>query len=182
MSKCTNVLTPLIGQHLQWKQHLQVDTIIDEFEPPEVLRKYYPGGLVGHDKQGCPVWIVPLGSLDIKGLLHSAKKTDFVRYTVKCLQESEEDMKNQSERVSLFHAILWPLARDDHFRAGEYVLKFWNSFHCTRLNHNGTRSFSIVSSLAVRHQLKGLFLLYYFLFQELSVSFPDNGREERERE
>lgn len=85
---------------MQWKQHLQVDTIIDDFDPPEVLRKYYPGGLVGHDKQGCPVWIVPLGSLDIKGLLHSTKKTDFVRYTVKCLQESEEDMRSQTEKVS----------------------------------------------------------------------------------
>ena len=77
-----------------------MDNILEDFDPPEVLKKYYPGGLVGHDKEGCPVWIVPLGNLDIKGLFHAAKKTDFIRYTVRCLQQSEEDMKQQSEKVS----------------------------------------------------------------------------------
>ena len=52
---------------MQWKQLYAVDSVIDEFDPPEVLKKYYPGGLIGHDKQDCPVWIVPLGNMDIKG-------------------------------------------------------------------------------------------------------------------
>lgn len=55
---------------------------------------------MGHDREGCPVWIIPLGNMDIKGLLHSAKKMDFIKYTVKMMQESEEDMSVQSERVS----------------------------------------------------------------------------------
>ena len=55
---------------------------------------------MGHDKEGCPVWIVPLGNLDIKGLLHSVKKMDFIKYTVRMMEQSEEDMTVQSERVS----------------------------------------------------------------------------------
>lgn len=78
-----------------------MDDILDEYTPPDVLRKYYPGGLVGHDKEGCPVWIIPLGNLDINGLLHSCKKMDFIRYTVKLLQESELDMSVQSERLGI---------------------------------------------------------------------------------
>jgi len=33
-----------------------------------LFRKFYPGGLSGYDKDGCPVWIVPLGSADLKGV------------------------------------------------------------------------------------------------------------------
>ena len=34
---------------------------------PEVLRKYYPGGHCGFDKEGCPIWIDPIGNIDPKG-------------------------------------------------------------------------------------------------------------------
>lgn len=50
-----------------WKLQYGVDTIIDDYNPSEVLKQYYPGGLVGHDRQDCPFWIIPLGSMDLKG-------------------------------------------------------------------------------------------------------------------
>ncbi|KAH9383779.1 hypothetical protein HPB48_025549 [Haemaphysalis longicornis] len=36
-----------------------------------VLRKYYPGGFVGYDRDGRPVSIIPFGRCDLKGLLMS---------------------------------------------------------------------------------------------------------------
>ena len=33
----------------------------------EVVRKYYPGGHCGFDKDGCPIWINPIGNIDPKG-------------------------------------------------------------------------------------------------------------------
>ncbi|KAI1292016.1 SEC14-like protein 2 [Halotydeus destructor] len=89
----------MLRRHMQWKKLFNVDNLIDEFDAPEVLKKYYPGGLVGHDRDHCPVWIIPMGNMDIKGLFHSVKKTDFSRYTIRQLQLSEEDMKVQSERT-----------------------------------------------------------------------------------
>ena len=44
------------------------DRIIDEWNPPRVLRKYFVGGMCGHDKEGSPVYIVPIGNLDMKGM------------------------------------------------------------------------------------------------------------------
>ena len=44
-----------------------MNTILEEYEPPEVLIKYFPGGHCGFDKEGAPVWISPSGQLDIKG-------------------------------------------------------------------------------------------------------------------
>jgi len=38
-----------------------------DWTPPEVLRRFYPGGLFGHDKRGRPIWIEPIGLGDYKG-------------------------------------------------------------------------------------------------------------------
>ena len=46
-----------------WK----VDTILD-WDPPEVLKKYYPGGFAGFDKTGSPIFVVESAKLDMKGV------------------------------------------------------------------------------------------------------------------
>jgi len=43
------------------------DTVLDEWTAPEVLRKYFVGGMAGHDREGSPVYVVPMGRLDMKG-------------------------------------------------------------------------------------------------------------------
>ena len=48
---------------------MEVDTI-ESWTPPEVLTKYYPGGLFGFNKDGLPVWIEPSGNCDIKGIVY----------------------------------------------------------------------------------------------------------------
>lgn len=45
---------------------MQVDKVL-EWEVPEVLLKYYPGGYFGEDKEGCPLWFDTLGTVDLKG-------------------------------------------------------------------------------------------------------------------
>ena len=49
-----------------WRNQRGVDFVL-QWKPPEVLRKYYPGGFTGFDASGCPVWIIPYGNLDLKG-------------------------------------------------------------------------------------------------------------------
>ena len=44
-----------------------MDRILEEYNPPDVLVNYFPGGHCGYDKEGAPVWITPSGQLDIKG-------------------------------------------------------------------------------------------------------------------
>lgn len=44
------------------------DSILEKYQEPEVMAKYYAGGLYGRDKEGRPLWINPLGNLDIKGI------------------------------------------------------------------------------------------------------------------
>lgn len=50
-----------------WRKHMGANTILDDFVVPEVLQKYYPGGICGQDKQGALVWMDPVGRIDSKG-------------------------------------------------------------------------------------------------------------------
>ncbi|XP_076345644.1 SEC14-like protein 3 isoform X1 [Tachypleus tridentatus] len=82
-----------------WRKQMDVEFLREDYEPPDVIKRYFPGGLVGHDKEGCPLWIVPFGCMDIKGLFHSVKKSEFIKHFVHLLEKSEVDMKNQSEKL-----------------------------------------------------------------------------------
>jgi hypothetical protein len=54
-------------QSLEWREQWQADTMLQEFRPPEVLRRYFCGGICGYDKEGYPIFIEPAGNLDMKG-------------------------------------------------------------------------------------------------------------------
>ena len=52
---------------MEWRKKWKADTILQDFDPPEVLKKYYPGGLAGYDKWGNPVWLIKSAKFDMKG-------------------------------------------------------------------------------------------------------------------
>ena len=54
-------------QSLEWRRKYGADTILDDWTPPEVCVKYYPGGFFGESKQGYPIWFDTLGTIDLKG-------------------------------------------------------------------------------------------------------------------
>lgn len=45
----------------------------------QVLKTYYAGGILGHDKEGAVVKLELLGKLDMKGLMRSTRRTDLER-------------------------------------------------------------------------------------------------------
>ena len=56
----------LIRKDQSWRKALGVEFLLS-WQPPEVLRKYFPGGFAGFDREGFPVWIIPYGQFDMKG-------------------------------------------------------------------------------------------------------------------
>lgn len=89
----------MLRKNLQWRKQMDVDNILDNWTPPEVLTKYYPGGLFGHTKDGLPVWIEPAGSLDPKGLLYSCKKSDILKFKIQHCEMIQRALKRQSEKM-----------------------------------------------------------------------------------
>ncbi|VDL60248.1 unnamed protein product [Hymenolepis diminuta] len=61
--------------HLQWRSENKLDELLTNFTIPEVIEKYFPGGICGQDKFGRPAFICPAGTTDVFGLMRSASRT-----------------------------------------------------------------------------------------------------------
>ncbi len=60
----------MLRENLEWRARIGADKLLETYTPPEVLQRYYPGGLAGFDKEGRPVWIDTTGRADPKGMGH----------------------------------------------------------------------------------------------------------------
>lgn len=65
----------------------------------QVLRKYYAGGILGHDKEGAVVKLELLGKLDMKGLMRSTRRTDLERYDGSTISQKVEGDNPKVENV-----------------------------------------------------------------------------------
>ncbi|XP_025092683.1 retinal-binding protein-like isoform X2 [Pomacea canaliculata] len=83
---------------MAYRQKLGVDKLLEEYEPPEVLKMYLAGGFSGYDKEGSPVKVELFGRLDIKGIVYSAKKVDLEKTKLLQCEKTVMDWKQQSEK------------------------------------------------------------------------------------
>ena len=65
----------------------------------QVLQKYMPGGFCGYDKDGSPILIELYGYMDMKGILHSAKKSDIEKTKLLLGEKVMMDLESQSKKV-----------------------------------------------------------------------------------
>lgn len=91
-----NAAESMLRSSLKWRQQTRVDMMHEEFNPPEVLMKFFPQSLGGEDKGGMPLLIFPLGRLDVRGMLASVTKSDVVEYTILLLELVDRVKKRQS--------------------------------------------------------------------------------------
>lgn len=88
----------MLRNHMEWRKKMNLEKLKDEFKVPEVIQKYDGGGVFGHDKDGCPVWIYTIGRLDPKGLLRAAKKSDIINDKLVTLEKIFDIFKEESEK------------------------------------------------------------------------------------
>ncbi|XP_033747667.1 SEC14-like protein 2 isoform X2 [Pecten maximus] len=89
----------MLRNSFSWREKNNVDTILEDFESPEVLKKYFTGGTSGFDKEGCPIWVDPLGRLDFKGLMTSVKQRDMLLHKLCDLERFSKVMVDQSRKL-----------------------------------------------------------------------------------
>uniref|UniRef100_A0A665TYN1 SEC14-like lipid binding 8 n=1 Tax=Echeneis naucrates TaxID=173247 RepID=A0A665TYN1_ECHNA len=86
-------------QHLEFRKHMKVDTIITEWRPPEVIEKYLSGGMCGYDREGSPIWYDVIGPVDPKGLFLSASKQDFIKSKIRDCEMLQKECTLQTQRL-----------------------------------------------------------------------------------
>ncbi|KAK9532198.1 hypothetical protein VZT92_009595 [Zoarces viviparus] len=89
----------MIRKHLEFRRKMNVDSIISDWKPPEVIEQYVSGGMCGFDREGSPIWYDVIGPLDPKGLLLSATKQDFMRSKIRHTEMLQQECRRQSEKL-----------------------------------------------------------------------------------
>ena len=54
---------------MEFRKKYGADTILQDYTPPEVMKKYFPGGFFGEDREGRPVWYDNFGNVDPRGTI-----------------------------------------------------------------------------------------------------------------
>ncbi|KAH7937761.1 hypothetical protein HPB49_015692 [Dermacentor silvarum] len=113
----------MLHEHIDWRKQHQVDTILEDYEVPTLFLQYCPGGFVECGLGGQPVYITPLGSTDIKGLirarnsslkyaglLEAAPRSDLIRHLIYILETQEElkrriSLQNGGRRIDTMYVV-----------------------------------------------------------------------------
>jgi len=91
----------MLRASLEWRRQYKIDTLLQDFESPEVFQKYFAAGFVGVDKAHNPLWVVRYGKIDMKGILHSAKKKDYLYHVYTLVETSIEASKQYKKKHNL---------------------------------------------------------------------------------
>ncbi|KAI9561416.1 hypothetical protein GHT06_012373 [Daphnia sinensis] len=78
----------MLRNSMEWRKNNRIDTIIEDFKSPEVLTKYFGVGHIGADKYKNYAVVVRYGALDLKGILLSVKRKDYLTHAIKIVEQS----------------------------------------------------------------------------------------------
>ncbi|KAM7301471.1 SEC14-like protein 2 [Ixodes scapularis] len=93
VSKAENMLR----RNVEWRSEHKMDSLVEDYQESELVRRFFPGGILECSPNGNPVFLIPIGNVDIRGFLQIYPAEEVRRHCGYML-ESGERIK---ERVSL---------------------------------------------------------------------------------
>ncbi|KAL3204571.1 hypothetical protein MRX96_011571 [Rhipicephalus microplus] len=115
-------------QHLRWRQQNHVDTLLTDYEASKVIRDHFPGGILDCSKKGNPVWLVNIGSVDIKGFLQVQPPTEIHRHCMYLLELQEKIKKDSSRKLGKEIETQYVIMDYEGFSVRQ--LYSWQGVHC----------------------------------------------------
>ncbi|RXG53048.1 SEC14-like protein 2 [Armadillidium vulgare] len=112
----------ILKESLDFRKEWKIDEI-SEWTPPEVLKKYFPIGFAGCDKEGAPVIIISVGNMDIRGLISSSSNENIIKYNIQVFEKVLEIWRTKSRDLEK------PIRRGvfildlEHFSLGDFTWK-----------------------------------------------------------
>ncbi|KAK7085916.1 hypothetical protein SK128_015886, partial [Halocaridina rubra] len=77
----------MLSHSLIWRKKNQIDKLMAEYETPQVVKDYFPGGWHHQDKEGRPLYLLRLGQMDVKGLVKSIGEEGLLKHTLHICEE-----------------------------------------------------------------------------------------------
>lgn len=77
----------MLQESLKWRQENNIDQMLIEYKPSSVITKYFLGSWHQSDKQNCPIYILRLGHMDVKGLLKSIGEEVLLNHALHICEE-----------------------------------------------------------------------------------------------
>ncbi|KAM7307370.1 SEC14-like protein 2 [Ixodes scapularis] len=93
---CAALLT---AHDIKWRAEKDIGSITKTYKSSEVVRRYFPGGLFRHDRGGRPVWILPFGNGDFRGMLQCVPPQQIADEVVYTLERIQEEKRKQVEKM-----------------------------------------------------------------------------------
>uniref|UniRef100_A0A0V0GBY7 Putative phosphatidylinositol transfer protein sec14 n=1 Tax=Triatoma dimidiata TaxID=72491 RepID=A0A0V0GBY7_TRIDM len=94
----------LLSESLSWRKKHGVDKVLSEYQMPQIVKDYFPGGWHHHDKDGRPIYLLRLGQMDVKGLLKTIGEDGLLKLTLHVCEEglrlTEEATLNRGKPIS----------------------------------------------------------------------------------
>lgn len=88
----------MLRESLQWRRKVGADTIVTDYKPNPLFFKHFPGGHVEASQEGFVTYILPLGSVDIKGFLEVVPADDIKRHALWLLEGFMDRLKQSSKK------------------------------------------------------------------------------------
>lgn len=87
----------MLRQSLIWRKKMGADNILSDYQPSEVLQKHFPGGYLDCSPEGPGCYLLPIGSVDIKGFLEVVTVDEVKKH----LTFTFEAVVDRNRRISL---------------------------------------------------------------------------------
>lgn len=89
----------MLQESLKWREENNIDEMLTEYKAPYVITKYFLGAWHQSDKQNCPIFILRLGHLDVKGLLKSIGEEVLLKHALHICEEGLQLIEQASNKT-----------------------------------------------------------------------------------
>jgi len=100
----------MLSTSLLWRKKHGVDKILSEYQLPNVIKNYFPGGWHHYDKEGRPVFLLRLGQMDAKGIIRSIGEEGLTKLVLHICEEglklTEESAHRLQQPISTWTMLL----------------------------------------------------------------------------
>lgn len=89
----------MLRQSLEWRRKVGADTIVTDYKPTALFMQHFPGGHVDASPEGYVTYILPIGSVDIKGFLEVVPAEDIKRHALWLLEGFMDRLQQTSKKM-----------------------------------------------------------------------------------